>query len=417
MATTAISLRQVLSLVGPLDDAPGDATPRERFRHHLSESVSDVGTVRDYIEECLRNSGTNLNRALQDLVNHLGTFLGFEVHYGRYQGVSGQIGNDGLWRSPSGLDIVVEIKTTDAYAIRTATLMGYISDLISAQEIPSRQDALGLYVVGRADSELRQLENAIAAEGRNDELRIISVAYLLDLADLVREYDLSHDDVLTLIKPSGPRVDPVVDLLSRLVGESAKHETSVEYPEETPSPTRAIQDSAPDSSLSDSAPSDGASSNSEQAAYWISPVRDTEAQSAQECVQNLVGEHQIYAYGDRTPGRKVLKPGDWICFYASGTGVVAHAEVSSYPERKPSRYVSDSERYPWVFAVRSVSLYPERPIVIDAALRARLDAFQGRDPQASWSWLVQGTRSIDRHDFGLLTGQESERQGSVPSVA
>ena len=391
MATSAISLKQMLSLVGSLDDLPGDDTPRERFRRHLHESVTDVGTVRDYIEECLRTSGVIYNRALQDLVNHLGTFLGFDVHYGRYQGVSGQVGHDGLWRSPSGLHVVVEIKTTDAYTIRTATLMGYISDLISAQEIPTKRDALGLYVVGRTDTELKQLENAIAAEGRNEELRIITVVSLLDLADLMQQYDVSHQDVLTVIKPSGPRVDLIVELLSRLVGQGSndKVETSPTV-DAAPPKVLVVHEEAEESGPS---------------AYWISPVRDTDVEPALECVQDLVGKHRIYAYGDRTPGRKTLKPGDWICFYASGIGVVAHAEVASYPERKPNKQVRDPERYPWTFRLRNASLYLDRPIVVDAALRAKLEAFEGRDPSASWSWLVQGTRSLTQNDFRVLTGQ------------
>ena len=62
---------------GKLDDSSGSDTPRERFRRFLQENVTRVGEVRDYIEECLRTSGDQYSRALQDLVNHLGHFLGF----------------------------------------------------------------------------------------------------------------------------------------------------------------------------------------------------------------------------------------------------------------------------------------------------------------------------------------------------
>jgi hypothetical protein len=80
------NLRNILALVGSLDDAPGDHTARERFIVFLKENVTEVGQVRDYIEECLRTSGDQYSRALQDLVNHLGRFLGFDVVFGRYQG-------------------------------------------------------------------------------------------------------------------------------------------------------------------------------------------------------------------------------------------------------------------------------------------------------------------------------------------
>ena len=98
----SITLQQILSLAGPLDDVIGPDTPRERFRQFLQENVTRVGEVRDYIEECLRTSGQQYSRALQDLVNHLGHFLGFTVSFGRYQGVPGQVGFDGHWQSSSG---------------------------------------------------------------------------------------------------------------------------------------------------------------------------------------------------------------------------------------------------------------------------------------------------------------------------
>ena len=52
-------------------------------------------------------------------------------------------------------------------------------------------------------------------------------------------------------------------------------------------------------------------------------------------IQTLVRDTSLYAFGERTPGRGKLKPGDWMCFYASGKGVAAHAKVSSAPEKKP----------------------------------------------------------------------------------
>ncbi|GAI10779.1 unnamed protein product, partial [marine sediment metagenome] len=137
------------------------------------------------------------------MVNYVGHFLGFEVTFGRYKGAQGQIGFDGHWISPTGFHIVVEVKTTEAYAIKAATLVNYVNELISEKEIPSWDNALGLYVVGRSDPELRQLENAVVAEKRKDQLRIISGNSLLSLAELMNEYDVSHEDILAVLRPSG----------------------------------------------------------------------------------------------------------------------------------------------------------------------------------------------------------------------
>ncbi len=134
----AITLDQILDLVGKLDDTPGDDTPRERFRRFIAINIKDAGQVRDYLEECLRKSGDQYCRALQDLVNYVGKLLEFDVAYGRYHGVSGQIGFDGLWSSASGVHLVVEVKTTEAYAIKTASLVGYIDSLISEKRVAPR---------------------------------------------------------------------------------------------------------------------------------------------------------------------------------------------------------------------------------------------------------------------------------------
>ena len=110
-----VTLDQVLGFVGKLDDSPGDDTARERFRRFLRENVKEVGRVRDYIEDCLRKTGDQYNRALQDLVNYLGQLMEFDVAFGRYHGVQGKIGFDGHWQSPTGFHVVAEVKTTEAY--------------------------------------------------------------------------------------------------------------------------------------------------------------------------------------------------------------------------------------------------------------------------------------------------------------
>ncbi len=215
----SVSLNEILDLVGPLDDSPGEDTPRERFRRFLRKNVHEVGEIRDHIEQCLRTTGEQYNRALQDLVNYVGQFLGFKVAFGRYRGVQNQVGFDGHWESATGLHVVVEVKTTETYPIKTATLVGYVDELISDKHIPSWDVGLGLYVVGRPDPEVRQLENAILAEKRTHQLRIISVESLLSLADLMSEYDVTHDDILVVLRPSGPGIDPLADLIARLIAQ------------------------------------------------------------------------------------------------------------------------------------------------------------------------------------------------------
>lgn len=251
--------------------------------------------------------------------------------------------------------------------------------MISEKKIADWDHALGLYVIGRPDAELRQLDNAILAEKRTHQLRIISVESLLSLAELFNEYDVSHEDILAVLRPLGTTVDPIVDLMVRLVaqrqvGEETKEENTDE--EEIKEVERH---------------------------YWLTPVKSVEEQTADECIQSLVGEEKIYAFGERTQGRRHLKPGDYICFYVTGKGVAAHAQIASRPEREEHPKVHHTERYPWVFRVKDVQIYLENPTVIDADLRSQLDAFKRRDSNKTWAWFVQATRKITEHDFKVLT--------------
>jgi hypothetical protein len=383
----SMTLTEILDLTGKLDDTPGEDTPRARFRRHLAREMSEPGRIRDYVEECLRNTGDQYNRALQDLVNQMGTLMEFEVTPGRYQGTRNEIGFDGLWRSPSGFCIVAETKTTEVYAIKTTTLVGYIDELIAAGKITHWDEALGLYVVGRPDPELNQLANAIVGQKRNHQLRIISANSLLSLLELMQTYDVRHDDILTLLRPSGVTIDPVVDLLNRIVaGQPAEGLASNTGVHEAPAvrPTILPPETTPN--------------------FWLTPVASDSTRKAEETILDLVGREHIYAFGERTPGRTKLKPGDWICFYASGTGVIAHARVKTAPERMSHPKIRQPAKFTHLVKLEKVKLYPDTPIILNLELRSQLAAFQHRDQHKSWAWFVQGTHQVDQGDFAKLTG-------------
>lgn len=379
------NVRELLELVGELDDAEGAKTPRERLRNFLQRSVTTPAELRDYVETCVRNSGPQFNRALQDLINHAARMIGFEVEFGRYAGVQGKVGFDGLWRY-GDLTIVAEVKTTDAYAIKTATLLGYVDQLISDRRIKSADHALGLYVVARPDAELRQLENAIIAEKHMDRLRVATVDNILTIAELVEDSYLTAKEAVDLIKPSGVSIDSTVGLIARVASVAAQQ----------PSPTPPVSSTAEHAAAMES--------TSDVALYLMTPVRDGEDQTGEQVIRKLL-EDGWYVFGETTPFRSHLKPGDHLCFYWSTVGVVAEAEVASKVEKKKLQQVKDPDRFPWAFKVRNTRFFFDKPVVVDSVVRARLDAFKDRDPSGPWAWLVQATRRLSEHDFRVLTGK------------
>jgi hypothetical protein len=140
--------------------------------------------------------------------------------------------------------------------------------------------------------------------------------------------------------------------------------------------------------------------------YLMTPVKDEPGATVRETLESLLGQG-VYVFGDRTPGRAKIQVGDRICFYSSGVGVVADAEITSAAELRGVHFAKDAARFPWAFSVGDVRYYFDSPVVIDAALRSRLDAFvkHGHDPNGFWSFLVQGTRYVTAHDFAVLTGR------------
>lgn len=411
------TLDQILGLVGTLDDSPGTDTPRERFRAYLRDSVRAIGAVRDYVEACTKDKGPQYDHALQDLVNHTGALIGFNIEYGRYKGVTNDVGHDGLWRW-NDFSIVVEVKTTDAFSIQTATVTGYVDKLISKGTIPSWDHAMGLYVFGRTDSQLKQLANSVVAEKRTYQLRIATVDEVLSLAELVQEGHIIADEAVALLKPGGVFVADTVKLLARIAARATDRQIEDPISAE---PTTAINDfesaygSDPATPIKALPPPSAAkrtpaASTAAEAMYLLTPVSDEAETAAKDTIADLLNAGW-YVFGDKTPGRKRLEPGDRICFFESGVGVVAEAEVASLPEREPPAakgIAKNLKAFPWSFRLTNARLFFDTPIATDADLRAKLHAFADRDPSRSWSWFVQGTRVVNEQDFAVLTGNSRE---------
>lgn len=334
------------------------------------------------------------DRALQDLVNHAGRLMGFEVEFGRYSGVVNDIGHDGLWKA-DGFSIVVEVKTSDAFTIRTATLLGYMNSLIDATVVPHADTVMGLYVFGKPQSEMGQLEASIVHGGHAQRLRIATVDDVLTLAELVQQELLSRDEALTLLRPVGVRVGATVQLLQRIAAEVRSPPT---VPLRTHRPTDSID------YVREAQPAREAAErmSTESTMFLLTPVAAENGVSAEETIRSLL-EQGVYVFGDRTPGRKDLKSGDQIAFYESGNGVVASAEVASIAQKREVKFAKNPDRFPWAFDVRKVRYFFDQPVTIDAALRSQLEAFSGRDPEGAWGWFVQSTRKVGAHDFDILT--------------
>jgi len=379
---STIGLQTLLDLVGTLDDSLDVNSASARFRDYIRNNVGSASELRTYVDAALSSAGEQYNKALQDLINHVGHLLGFEVQFGRYRGVKGQIGFDGMWRSPTGGVLVVEAKTTDVYTVKTATLLGYINDLVSAGQLERSSEALGLYVYGRFDAGTSQLENAIIAERRQEQLRVVSVDALLNLLELTQEYELQHETVLQLLLPSPVRVDTMVNLIFDITSQERRAAV-----EETPPPAESLE------------PAPG-----EQINYYLLPAADSE--DGTPVLENLHHwlDQGMWGLGQRTGYRKSFRAGDRLCFYAVRIGVVVECTVVS-PAFELDRKRSPKPKLdvPYGIELRDVRWFEESPVALTTDVRGGLSAFKGRDLKKGWAWFVQGTSKLTPEDYALLT--------------
>src|SRR5688500_9594669 len=88
-------IRQIISFAGDGKLRDDNQTSNE-FREFLSQIPSI--SLKQYLEECMSEKFDDNGFVLQDIVNQLGTRLGFSVSHGRYRGIHGKLGYDGLWR-------------------------------------------------------------------------------------------------------------------------------------------------------------------------------------------------------------------------------------------------------------------------------------------------------------------------------
>jgi len=222
-------VKQIISFAGTGQLRDGSASSVE-FREYLSKIPSSV--LSRYADECLRESFEGSGLALQDVINQVGSRLGFLVDYGRYRGSSSQIGFDGIWRFPSGHAVIVEVKTTDTYRIDLNTIAAYRQALLDRGDISEDSSSI-LIVVGRQDT--GDLEAQIRGSRHAWDIRLISVDALLRLVSLKEEVEDPRiiDQICAILIPREfTRVDGIIDIVFSAAEDVRKEEVFEEEDEE-----------------------------------------------------------------------------------------------------------------------------------------------------------------------------------------
>ncbi len=161
---------------------------------------------------CLENKFDKGGFVLQDVVNEIGRRLGYSVKNGLYQGKSNAIGYDGLWNDGEN-ELLIEVKTSDAYRINLDTLFAYGEKLDAANNAAGKKRHC-LIVVGRQDT--GDLEAQIRGSRYAWSVRMVSVEALTKLMFVNAEVEdqLLTDKIRKVLLPfEYTRVDHIIDLV------------------------------------------------------------------------------------------------------------------------------------------------------------------------------------------------------------
>ena len=201
---------QIIGFAGDGKLGDKNSAPAE-FRTFLSKVPSEM--LAGYADDCLSKGFTDSGLALQDIVNEIASRLGFDIEHGRYRGTRGDIGHDGIWTGPDGHEVVVEVKTTDAYRLPIETVAKYRRDLIKNDRLSEETSSI-LVVVGREDT--GEVEAQIRGSRHAWDVRLISVDALIRLMQIRQEVDDPNTEarIRSLLVPREyTRVDEIIDLV------------------------------------------------------------------------------------------------------------------------------------------------------------------------------------------------------------
>jgi hypothetical protein len=345
----SVTLKEILTLVGRLDDTSGFDTPRERFRRFITERVTDVAGVRALLAQCQEGLGDQHARARHDLVVMLGRFLGFEVTFGAYESRDGGARNEGHWRSRRHARIVVEVRSEQTADADVEALSGTVAALAAAAPPDLEERWVGLCVTTPFYAARRRLEMLLEQRETRD-IRCVTVDSLLWLADAAAADRLTHADALRLLT-SGPDSDFMIDLMRRFTEGTAASVAQAAAAVASMMPSR---DSKP---TSDGAPHLSIVADRErEIRFWLSCLADDEAATPEQILDSVIRERCLLGITDAAPWPTQAQPGDWVCFLIAGTGIVGHAQLDGVvPD--PSAVIRGARRFGVVFRLKSVTIY------------------------------------------------------------
>jgi hypothetical protein len=333
-----------------------------------------VRLARSFIEQGQRSLGEQHHRALKDLVTILGRFLGLETAFGSYMPVSGVLRYDGHWRYPRRLNMVLEVRTDQTQGADLESLSRSVGAMAASSLLSASTPApVGLSVLTTHYPRRAVLEHSMQSRKPGGAIKVASIRSLLAVADLVDAGRVTHAEVLRILS-SDLSVDFLIDLLERSSTPSDAGRSTPAEPRDEP-------------------------------AFWVAIVGSDAAATPEQIVERVIGKRRVFGLRHTRTRQQVPRPGEEVCFYVSGAGIVGDAEIVSVAQDGTG--IRDASRFSHVLHFAEPHLHLNAPIVPSSDLQRRLDA------EAASTSLTR----ISEQAFLDLTSGASVRPESDPGDA
>jgi len=199
-------VRAVLPAIGDPAAAADAVSARDRFRTFLSEHVTTAHALRYYVDEALPQFADDpqVRLAMEELVDHAGRLLGFEVARDDEWTWS-------VWRSPGKARLIVRV---DRAAGAAASLGQFARqrDIVALAEGDSPLEHMTGLTVVCGELQRRLLEDAVVVRRAADHMRLVTIDALMRLVTRARAGHASHADAATILRPASALVDPLIAL-------------------------------------------------------------------------------------------------------------------------------------------------------------------------------------------------------------
>lgn len=188
------------------DTSPVES-PRLFFRRHLQQRTATAADLAWYLDESTpRFSGSaEVRLAVEELIDRLGTFLGFGI-------TRGDADPSALWTSPLGPRLLVWVDSGVRASATMTSALHRRTQLRATLDVARDDDLTCLFVlVGTCDEQ--SMNEAVTLRRASRQLRLVSVPSLMSLTDAVDRGRLAHREALGLLRPSSALADGVVEVV------------------------------------------------------------------------------------------------------------------------------------------------------------------------------------------------------------